>query len=60
MSETFNENLVDEVRINIETEFAQFLKNSERLTNKAGSRRARKNSIELSNLLKEYRKLSIK
>jgi len=56
----FNESAVEDLREDIKNEFNNFLKNSESNTNKAGARRARKNTRELATLMKKYRKISIK
>lgn len=52
--------IVNELAEKIDAEYAAFKANSENPGNKAGARRARKNTIELTKLMKEYRKISIK
>ena len=60
MSEDFNVEEVEAVCAKIDKYYHNFLADSEKATNKAGARRARKTSIDLAGFLKEYRKLSIK
>jgi hypothetical protein len=56
----FNQDKVDALRIQIDAEFQDFLKNSKKYINKAAARRARKNTLELTKLMKTYRVISIK
>lgn len=58
--DVFNPEHVDELRVEIENKFLEFMQNSEKTTNKAGAGRARKNSLELTKMLKAYRAISIK
>ena len=51
---------VNELAEKIDAEYIAFKINSANVGNKAGARRARKNTIELTKLMKEYRKISIK
>ena len=50
------ENLRDQI---IET-FKEFTQNTASAVNKAAARRARKNTLDLEKMCKEYRKISIK
>lgn len=56
----FNATAVTELINKIDTLFAEFKQNTAKYDNKAGARRARKNSLELTALMKEYRKISIR
>lgn len=44
----------------INTKLEEFNVNTKKATNKSAARRARKNTIELEKLFKDYRKLSAK
>ena len=59
MSE-FNEDVVGVLRGKIEDKFRAFLLDSKNTTVKAQARRASKLSSEITALLKEYRRVSIK
>lgn len=56
----FNEDVVGVLTGKIEDKFKAFLLESKNPTVKAQARRARKLSNEITALLKEYRKISIK
>jgi hypothetical protein len=60
MSDAFNENdvkgLVEEIKENA----FDFITNAEKTNNKAAARRARKSSLVLNKLLKEFRSISLK
>lgn len=60
MSENFNAEAVETICAKINTLYKEFLTDSEKVSNKAGARRARKTSLSLTTLMKEYRKISIK
>ena len=60
MADKFNAEKVTEVRSKIEAEYSTFIEGSSKADNKAGARRARKASLDLTKSLKEYRKESIK
>ena len=51
---------VETLQAEINTEFQDFLKNAAKPENKAGARRARKNTLTLTKLMKTYREISIK
>jgi len=60
MSDSFNEADVQGSVEALEIEMKAFLVDAKKFTNKAAARRARKSSIEIGDLLKKFRKLSIK
>ncbi len=60
MTNKFDEEKVAMVRDAIVKENGLFITDSYKMDNKAGARRARKSSLKLEKLLKEYRKISIK
>jgi len=51
---------LDELKEKIDAEYLLFKTNTEKLDNKTAARRARKNTLELTKLMKTYRKISIK
>lgn len=56
----FNATAVTELIDKIDEKIAAFKQDTAKYDNKAGARRARKTSLELADLFKEYRKISIK
>lgn len=58
--ENFNATQVDNLRKEILKKVEEFSDNSMETLNKSAARRARKNTLELTQLMKDYRKYSIK
>ena len=56
----FSAKAVTELINKIDEKIAAFKQDTAKYNNKAGARRARKTSLELTDLFKEYRKISIK
>ena len=56
----FNSVDVEKLRGQIIEAFKEFTQNTASAVNKAAARRARKNTLDLEKMLKEYRKISIK
>ena len=56
----FNSVDVENLRDLIIEIFKEFTKNTASAVNKAAARRARKNTLDLEKMFKEYRKISIK
>ena len=56
----FNSVDVENLRGQIIEAFKEFTQNTASAVNKAAARRARKNTLDLEKIFKEYRKISIK
>ena len=56
----FNSVDVEKLRGQIIEAFKEFTQNTASAVNKAAARRARKNTLDLEKMFKEYRKISIK
>ena len=56
----FNSVDVEKLRGQIIETFQEFTQNTASAVNKAAARRARKNTLDLEKMCKEYRKISIK
>ena len=56
----FNSVDVENLRGQIIEAFKEFTQNTASVVNKAAARRARKNTLDLEKMFKEYRKISIK
>ena len=56
----FNSVDVENLRGQIVETFKEFTQNTASAVNKAAARRARKNTLDLEKIFKEYRKISIK
>ena len=56
----FNSVDVENLRSQIIETFKEFTQNTASAVNKAAARRARKNTLDLEKMCKEYRKISIK
>ena len=56
----FNSVDVENLRGQIIEAFKEFTQNTASAVNKAAARRARKNTLDLEKMYKEYRKISIK
>ena len=56
----FNSVDVENLRGQIIETFQEFTQNTASAVNKAAARRARKNTLDLEKMFKEYRKISIK
>jgi len=56
----FNSVDVENLRGQIVETFKEFTQNTASAVNKAAARRARKNTLDLEKMCKEYRKISIK
>lgn len=56
----FNSVDVENLRGQIIEAFKEFTQNTASAVNKAAARRARKNTLDLEKMCKEYRKISIK
>ena len=56
----FNSVDVENLRDQIIEAFKEFTQNTASAVNKAAARRARKNTLDLEKMFKEYRKISIK
>ena len=56
----FNSVDVENLRDQIIEAFKEFTQNTASAVNKAAARRARKNTLDLEKMCKEYRKISIK
>ena len=56
----FNSIDVENLRGQIIEAFKEFTQNTASAVNKAAARRARKNTLDLEKMCKEYRKISIK
>ena len=56
----FNSVDVENLRGQIIEAFKEFTQNTASAVNKAAARRARKNTLDLGKMFKEYRKISIK
>ena len=56
----FNSVDVENLRGQIIEAFKEFTQNTASAVNKAAARRARKNTLDLAKMFKEYRKISIK
>ena len=58
--DNFYSNDVEKLRDQIIEAFKEFTQNTASAVNKAAARRARKNTLNLEKMFKEYRKISIK